>query len=61
MKKRIRLVALFSIMGKQKHTGKVWGDVLNVWGDYSISKPIGEGLDCGHYLQEEKPKEVINC
>ena len=27
---------------------------------YSNQKPIGEGLDCGHYPQEEKPKEVIN-
>ena len=51
---------LLVLWGNKSDTGKVWGDVLNVWGDYSISKPIGEGLDCGHYLQEEKPKEVIN-
>ena len=51
---------LLVLWGNRSDTGKVWGDVLNVWGDYSFSKPIGEGLDCGHYLQEEKPKEVIN-
>ena len=48
------------LWGNKSDTGKVWGDVLKTWGEYSISKPIGEGLDCGHYLQEEKPKEVIN-
>ena len=47
-------------MGKKSDTGKVWGEVLKTWGTYSNLKPVGEGLDCGHYPQEEKPEEVIN-
>ena len=50
---------LLVLWGNKSDTGKVWGEVLKVWGNYSSIKPLGEGLDCGHYLQEEKPKEVI--
>ena len=48
------------LWGNKSDTGKVWGEVLNVWSNYCEKKPLGEGLDCGHYLQEEKPQEVIN-
>ena len=48
------------LWGNKSDTGKVWGEVLEVWETYSDIKPIGQGLDCGHYLQEEKPSEVIN-
>ena len=44
---------------KKSDTGKVWGDVLNTWQQYSEQKVIGEGLDCGHYLQEEQPEKVL--
>ena len=47
------------LWGNKSDTGKVWGQVLEVWSNYSELKPLGGGLDCGHYLQEEKPKEVI--
>lgn len=32
-------------------------DVLNVWKEYALDLS-GEALDCGHFLPEEKPKEV---
>ena len=48
------------LWGNKSDTGKVWGEVLEVWETYSEIKPVGQGLDCGHYLQEEKPSEVIN-
>ena len=41
-------------------TGKVWGDVLNVWQQYCEIKITGRGIDCGHYLQEEKPENVLS-
>ena len=47
------------LWGKKSDTGKVWGDVLNTWQQYSEQKVIGEGLDCGHYLQEEQPDKVL--
>ncbi len=33
-------------------------DVLKIWKDYAL-KVQGKALDCGHFLPEEKPKEVI--
>lgn len=33
-------------------------DVINVWKDYALDVQ-GEALECGHFLPEEKPKEVI--
>jgi len=48
------------LWGKKSDTGKVWGDVLSTWQEYSEYKVMGEGLDCGHYLQEEKPEKVLN-
>ena len=51
---------LLVLWGNKSDTSKVWGEVLETWETYSNQKPIGEGLDCGHYPQEEKPKEVIN-
>ncbi len=49
------------LWGEKSDTGKVWGDVLNVWQNYIEHKVIGQGIDCGHYLQEEKPKDVLKC
>ena len=48
------------LWGERSDTGKVWGDVLNVWQQYCETKVTGKGIDCGHYLQEEEPKNVLN-
>ena len=48
------------LWGQKSDTGKVWGDVLNTWQQYCEHKVIGEGLECGHYLQEEQPEKVLN-
>jgi haloacetate dehalogenase len=31
---------------------------LEVWRDL-VDSPIGEGLDCGHFIPEEKPADTI--
>ena len=49
------------LWGEKSDTGKVWGDVLNVWQNYIEQKVKGQGIDCGHYLQEEKPQDVLKC
>ena len=33
-------------------------DVLNVWRDYARDAR-GEAVDCGHFLPEERPAEVL--
>ena len=47
------------ILRERSDTGKVWGDVLNVWQQYCEAKVTGKGIDCGHYLQEEEPESVL--
>lgn len=38
-----------------------YGDVLGVWKGYSDEsvEVSGKKLDCGHYIPEEKPKELL--
>jgi len=48
------------LWGERSDTGRVWGDVLDVWQQYCETKVIGKGIDCGHYLQEEEPENVLN-
>lgn len=38
--------------------GKVW-NVLDVWRRHSSGPVQGRPLDCGHYLAEEQPEEVL--
>jgi haloacetate dehalogenase len=45
------------LWGRQSHTGKVYGDVRQVWRQYA-NDVIGHGLDCGHYVPEEAPDAV---
>ena len=47
------------LWGERSDTGTVWGNVLNVWQEYCHKKVIGEGIDCGHYLQEEQPEKIL--
>ena len=46
------------LWGKQSHTETVWGDVLAIWQD-RCSDVRGFGLDAGHYVNEERPDEVL--
>lgn len=47
---------LFVLWGEKGFVNKTY-DVLNVWKEYALDLS-GEALDCGHFLPEEKPKEV---
>ena len=37
------------------------GRALEIWQDYSVEgvEVTGRSLDCGHYIPEEKPEELI--
>jgi haloacetate dehalogenase len=48
---------LLALWGKQSHTGRVYGDILQVWQKYAKDLR-GNGLDCGHYVPEEAPDAV---
>ena len=50
---------LLLLWGRRSHTGKVYGDVLDVWRRYA-SDVDGHGLDCGHYVPEEAPDAVYD-
>jgi len=49
------VLALWSSEGA---VGKLW-DVLKVWRDKSSAPVSGRPLACGHFLPEEKPREVL--
>ena len=34
-------------------------DVLSLWQDVSRSEVSGRAVNCGHYLAEEQPEEVL--
>lgn len=46
------------LWGKDSHTEKVFGDALEIWRE-RCSDVRGWGLDCGHYVNEESPDEVL--
>ena len=48
-----------AIWGAKSHTGKVWGDCLEIWQKYAESV-TGGPIDCGHYVPEEKPADVYD-
>ncbi|PLY06844.1 MAG: alpha/beta hydrolase [Arcobacter sp.] len=50
-------IPLLVLWGKYGFINKTY-DVLNVWKDYALNVN-GKALECGHFLPEEKPKEVI--
>jgi haloacetate dehalogenase len=55
-KKKIEM-QLLVLWGRYGFIHKTY-DVLKIWKDYAL-KVQGKALDCGHFLPEEKPKEVI--
>lgn len=46
------------IWGTKSHTGRLYGDVLEIWRHYARDVRGGP-LECGHYVQEEKPEETL--
>ncbi|XPV67899.1 MAG: alpha/beta fold hydrolase [Halarcobacter sp.] len=55
-KKKIQM-QLLVLWGRYGFIYKTY-DVLEVWKKYAL-KVQGKALDCGHFLPEEKPKEVL--
>lgn len=55
--KRIRCPVLV-LWGKHDDMEDFYGDPLAVWRDWA-DDVHGRGLECGHYLAEEKPDELV--
>lgn len=51
---------LMAIWGAKSHTGTVWGDLLPIWQQRATHPMVGGPIDCGHYVQEEAPQEVLD-
>ena len=49
---------VLALWGAKGAIGKLW-HVLDVWRSHSTSAVDGRALDCGHYLPEEQPEEVL--
>ena len=55
-----RIVALvLARWGTKGTVGPLW-DVLATWRAKAASMVTGRSLDCGHFLQEERPEEVLD-
>jgi haloacetate dehalogenase len=39
---------------------QAWYDTLSIWRDWA-DDVTGQALDCGHFLQEERPAETLAC
>ncbi len=54
-----KTVAFVHILWGAKNTvGQEW-DILATWWAKAISTVTGRSLDCGHFLQEERPEETF--
>lgn len=54
---KIEMPALV-VWGANSHTGKVYRDVLDIWRSYA-KNVRGGPVSCGHYVQEEAPRETL--
>ena len=43
--------------------GKIeqWYEPISIWENYCSAEVRGFGINTGHYLAEEAPKEIIKC
>jgi haloacetate dehalogenase len=49
---------VLTLWGSKGAIGKLWS-VLDVWRQHANGTVEGRALDCGHYLAEEQPQEVL--
>jgi haloacetate dehalogenase len=49
---------VLALWGAKGAMGKLW-NVLEVWRQHANTPVEGRALDCGHYLAEEQPEEVL--
>jgi haloacetate dehalogenase len=49
---------LHALWGGKGTTGSMW-DVLATWRAKCAAPVTGKALDCGHFLQEERPQELL--
>ena len=49
---------LLAVWGAKSHTGSVHGDILPIWRRYARDV-TGGPIDCGHYVPEEAPEELL--
>lgn len=49
---------LLILWGARSHTGRVYGDIREIWRTYA-DDITGGPLDCGHYVPEEAPDAVF--
>ena len=49
---------LHALWGAKGTVGSLW-DVLATWREKCASSVTGRALDCGHFLQEESPKDLL--
>jgi haloacetate dehalogenase len=49
---------LHVLWGAKNTVGSLW-DLLATWREKSAAPVTGKALDCGHFLQEERPQELL--
>lgn len=49
---------LLALWGGKGTVGVLW-DVLSTWREKCAAPVTGKALDCGHFLQEERPQDVL--
>jgi haloacetate dehalogenase len=47
------------LWGTQSHTGKNYDDLMPIWKDYCAGSLTGGPIECGHYVPEHAPDDVL--